>query len=182
MDQIYFSLGLHLNIGVTDRQNKSESHISIDIAKLATSQSKIGQDATFAPPLNGHNSAIFHLILTSDHIKMISLRDKSNGVNNLVLSDSFEFSVFDTFFSLRPHMGSIARMDPKPPSSCWYMSRPLPPPHRSKSCFQTYEEWNFQFPTYLDCIICYGFLIRHISRKFCKPFTSNNLPAISLVL
>ena len=23
-------------------------------------------------------------------------------------------------------MGSIVRMDPKPPSSCWYMSRPSP--------------------------------------------------------
>ena len=24
-------------------------------------------------------------------------------------------------------MGRIARMDPKPPSSCWYMSKPSPP-------------------------------------------------------
>ena len=26
-------------------------------------------------------------------------------------------------------MGSIARMDSKPPSSCWYMPRPSPPTH-----------------------------------------------------
>ena len=33
---------------------------------------KIGQDATFALNLNGHNSAIFYPILTFDHTKMSS--------------------------------------------------------------------------------------------------------------
>ena len=38
-------------------------------------------------------------------------------------------------------MGSIARMGPKPPSSCWYMSRSSPPTHRSKSCFKIWKVW-----------------------------------------
>ena len=38
-------------------------------------------------------------------------------------------------------MGSIVHMDPKPPSRCWYISRPSPPSHRSKSCFQIWKAW-----------------------------------------
>ena len=34
---------------------------------------QIGQDATFAPTFNGHNSAIFHPILTSGDTKIITL-------------------------------------------------------------------------------------------------------------
>ena len=45
-------------------------------------------------------------------------------------------SFFDPFFATRPQMGCIARMDPKPTSSCWYMLRPSPPTHKSKSCFK----------------------------------------------
>ena len=33
-------------------------------------------------------------------------------------------------------MGSIARMDPKPPSSCWYMSRPSPQPKGQNRVFK----------------------------------------------
>ena len=43
-----------------------------NMAKIANFQPKIGQVATFAPTLNGHNSAIFYPILKSDHTKMIS--------------------------------------------------------------------------------------------------------------
>ena len=59
---IYFSLGLSLNVYVNDGQNKFEVHISINMAKIANFKPKIGQDATFAPTLIGHNSAIFLLI------------------------------------------------------------------------------------------------------------------------
>ena len=33
-------------------------------------------------------------------------------------------------------MGSIARMDPKPPSGCWYMSRSSPQPIRQSRGFK----------------------------------------------
>ena len=49
------------------------AHITKIMAKIATFQPKKGQDATFTPTLNAHNSAIFYPILTSDHIKTISL-------------------------------------------------------------------------------------------------------------
>ena len=51
---------------------KFEVYISINMAKIANFQSKIAQDATFAPILNGQNSAIFKPISTSDHTKTIS--------------------------------------------------------------------------------------------------------------
>ena len=72
---------------VNDGQNKYEVHISINVAKIAYFQSKIGQDANFAPTLNGHKSAIFYPILTSDHSKMIStlrrieLRQKLSSIS-----------------------------------------------------------------------------------------------------
>ena len=33
-------------------------------------------------------------------------------------------------------MGSIARMDPKPPYNCWYMSRPSPQPIGQNRVFE----------------------------------------------
>ena len=38
------------------------------------------------------------------------------------------FLDFGLLFGPRPHMGSIGLMDPKPPSSCWYISWPRPRP------------------------------------------------------
>ena len=38
-----------------------------------------------------------------------------------------------------PHKGSIARMDPKPPLSCGYMSRPSPQPIAQNNVFKS--EW-----------------------------------------
>ena len=49
---IWVQLGLPLNINGNDKQNKFKVHISKKV-------DKIGQDATFAPTLNVHNSAIF---------------------------------------------------------------------------------------------------------------------------
>ena len=56
---IDFLLDFTLNINVNDGQNKFEVHISKNMARIANFQPKIGQDATFAPTFNGHNSAIF---------------------------------------------------------------------------------------------------------------------------
>ena len=52
---------------------------------MANFRPKIGQDATFAPTLNEHNSAIFYPILTFDHTKFISLAIMicQNKPNNL---------------------------------------------------------------------------------------------------
>ena len=69
---IDFQLGLPLNINENDGRNKLGVHISKNVAEMANFRPKKGQDATFAPTLNRHNSAIFHPILTSDHTKMTS--------------------------------------------------------------------------------------------------------------
>ena len=50
---------------------------------------KIGQDATFAPTLNGHNSTIFHPVL------MFHPGDKSNGVKSQALSPSVSVLILD---------------------------------------------------------------------------------------
>ena len=69
---IDFKLGVPVNINVNDGQNKFEVHMSKNMAKIVNFQPKTGQDTTFAPTLSGHNSAIFYLILTYDHTKIIS--------------------------------------------------------------------------------------------------------------
>ena len=56
---IDLSLGLLLNINVNNGRNKFEIHISISMAKIADFQPDIGQDATFAPSLNGHITRTF---------------------------------------------------------------------------------------------------------------------------
>ena len=61
-----------LNINGNDWQNKFEVRISKTVAKMANLRPKIGQDATFAPTLNWHYSAIFYPILTFDQTKMIN--------------------------------------------------------------------------------------------------------------
>ena len=71
LSPIDLQMDLPLNINVNDWQNKYLD-ISINMAKIANFQPKIGQDATFAPTLNVHNSAIFHPILMFDTTKMIS--------------------------------------------------------------------------------------------------------------
>ena len=60
-----FQLGLPLNINGNYGQHKFKVHISKKLAKMANCRPKIGQDATFAPTLNWHNSAIFlgHFLL-----------------------------------------------------------------------------------------------------------------------
>ena len=115
-----------VNINVNNGQNKFEVHISISMAKKANFQPKIGLDATFAPTLSGHNSAIFYPILTSDHIKMVSSPRRIEWYKQL---SSFAFFLVFGFL-LQSLAWAVLR------ASCWYMSRPSPPAHRSKSCFQ----------------------------------------------
>ena len=56
---IDFQIGLPLHINQNYEQNKFEIHISKYVVKMAYFRPNIGQDATFAPTLYGHNSAIF---------------------------------------------------------------------------------------------------------------------------
>ena len=72
MGPIVFQLDLAVNINENDWQIKFEVHISQNVAKMTSFQPKIGQDATFAHSLYGHNSAIFYSILTIDYTKMTS--------------------------------------------------------------------------------------------------------------
>ena len=62
MCPIDFQLGLSLNINANKGQNKLEYHISKNVAKMANFRPKIGQEATFAPNLNGNNSTISYPI------------------------------------------------------------------------------------------------------------------------
>ena len=92
---------------------------------MANFRPKKGQDATFASTLNGHNSAIFYPSLTLDHTKMTSLARQ--------IECRWKLSFFVPLFAPRPHMGGgIGFMDPKPPSSCWYISWSWLPTHGSK--------------------------------------------------
>ena len=63
---IAFQLGLPLDINGNDGENKFKVHNLKNVAKMTNFWSKIGQDTTFAPNFSGHNSAIFHPILTFD--------------------------------------------------------------------------------------------------------------------
>ena len=75
-------IGSPLDINVNYGQHKFEVHISKNRARIANFQPKIGQDASFAPTFNGHNSVIFYPILTSDHSKMISSSRRIEGVKS----------------------------------------------------------------------------------------------------
>ena len=44
-------------------------------------------------------------------------------------------------------------MNPEPPSSCWYMSRPSPTTHSSKSCFEYWQVTRHEPP--LKILGCY---------------------------
>ena len=69
---IDFKLGLYIKINVNNGQNKFEVHISKNVAKMAILWPKIGQRHFGAHASHGHNLAIFHQILTNEHIKMTS--------------------------------------------------------------------------------------------------------------
>ena len=83
--------------------------------KKANLRPKIGQIPLLSLDINGHNSFIFHLILTFFISNCLFLRDKSNGVQFKALPLLVKILVFGTLFAPRPHMGKIVRMDPKPP-------------------------------------------------------------------
>ena len=72
-------------------------------------------DTTFEPDFNGHNSIIFHPILTFFILNCLFLRDESNCVQIKAIYLLVKILVFSPIFAPRPDMGEIVRMDPKPP-------------------------------------------------------------------
>ena len=59
-----FLFGLPINIIVNAGQNKFEVDILKNVAKIANLRPKIGQIPILSLDINGHNSIIFHPILT----------------------------------------------------------------------------------------------------------------------
>ena len=116
-------------------QNKLEVHI-YQFAENGHQLARNRPDATLATwTLFGHNLVIFHPILTLFISKCLFFKGKSKGDNNLALFPLVQILVFALVFAPRPHMGSIARMDPKLPSKCWDVSWPSPPTPSSKYFF-----------------------------------------------
>ena len=61
---IDFKLGLYVKVNVNEWQNKLEVHISKHLANITINWQKIGQMPLLSLNTNGHNSVIFHPILT----------------------------------------------------------------------------------------------------------------------
>ena len=112
---IDFLFGLPINLIVNAGQNKFEVDILKNVAKIANLRPKIGQIPLLNLDFNGHNSIIFHPILTFFVLNCLFLRNESNGVQIKALSLLVKILVFGPIFAPRPHMGKIVRMDPKPP-------------------------------------------------------------------
>ena len=112
---IDFLFGLPINLIVNAGQNKFEVDILKTVTKIANLRPKIGQIPLLSLDFNGHNSIIFHPILTFFVLNCLFLRDESNGVQIKALSLLVKILVFGPIFAPRPHMGKIVRIDPKPP-------------------------------------------------------------------
>ena len=110
---INFLMGFPLIININDGQNKFEVHIS--------KRWPIFGYFHFCPYWMDITSP-FHPILTFNTAKMISSSRHIEWCWKLSFISFRLGLVFGLFSAPRPHMGSLARMDPKPPSSCEYMS------------------------------------------------------------
>ena len=92
-------------------RNKFKIDLFKNVAKIAILRPKIGHIPLLSLDINGHNSIIFHPILTFFILNCLCLRDESNGVQIKALPLLVKILVFGTFFAPRPHMGKIVRMD-----------------------------------------------------------------------
>ena len=111
---IDFLFGLPINHIVKAGQNKFEVDILKSVAKIANLRPKIGQIPFLSLDINGHNSIIFHPILTFFILNCLFSRDESN-VQIKAIYLLVKILVFGPIFAPRLHMGKIVRMDPKPP-------------------------------------------------------------------
>ena len=87
-----------------------------------------------------------------------------------------KFKFFGPFFGPRPHIGSIWHINAKPPSSCWYISWPLPPTHSSKSIFQKFLAWTppLKHGKFIQTIFIYKIILRWTVRYPHPDSVSNN--------
>ena len=111
---IDFLFGLPINLIVNAGQNKFEVDILKNVAKIANLRPKIGQIPLLSLDIIWHNSIIFYPILTFFILNCLFLGDESNGVQIKAISLLVKILVFGPIFALRPHMGKIVSMDPKP--------------------------------------------------------------------
>ena len=81
-------------------------YILKNVAKMTNYLPKMGQDATFARTLNGHNSVIFYLILTFDYTKMLS---SLRQIPKLFLLSFIYFS-FGKYLSLTQMLNKRAKI------------------------------------------------------------------------
>ena len=112
---IDFKLGLYIKVNVNAGQNKFEVHISKNVT-------------------NGHNLAIFHLILTNEYTKMTISSRRIEWIKKLSSISLLENLVFGAHFCSKASMGNVVPMDSKLLSNYWYMSWPSWPTHISKLC------------------------------------------------
>ena len=107
LGSIDFLFGLLITLIVNAGQNKFEVDILKNVAKIANLRPKIY--------VIGHNSIIFHPILTFLILNCLFFRDESNSVKLKALSLLVIIFVFGPIFAPRPHMGKIVRLHPKSP-------------------------------------------------------------------
>ena len=93
-----FLFGLPINRIVNAGKNKFEVDILKSVAKIANLWPKIGQIPLLSLDINGHNSIIFHPILTFFILNFLFSRDESNGI----------YISFGKYFGVWPHFCSEA--------------------------------------------------------------------------
>ena len=105
-------LGLYIKINVNKGKTNLKFISQKNVAKMAILWPKIGQRHFGARASHGHNLAIFHQILTNEHIKMTSSlrRIEWNKILSSI-SPCFIYWFFGPIFAPRPHMGNVVRMD-----------------------------------------------------------------------
>ena len=114
---IDFKIGLHIKVNVNAGQNKFEAHI-YQFAQNGHQLAQNSPDAILATlTLFGHNLVIFHQILTLFFSKCLFFLIQIEWWQQLSSISFTSDFVFALVFAPRPHMGSIAHMDPKLPSN-----------------------------------------------------------------
>ena len=103
LSPIDFQCCLPINLNANAQQYKFEVDILKNMAKIANSSPKIGQIPLLSLAINGHNSIIFHPILTFFILNCLLVRDESNGVKIKAISFGFDFSVWPHFCPQASH-------------------------------------------------------------------------------
>ena len=81
---IDFLFGLPINLNINAGQNRFEVDILKNVAKIANLRPKISQIPLLSLDINGHNSVIFHPILTFFILKCLLFQDESKALTLFV--------------------------------------------------------------------------------------------------